>query len=435
MCALGVMLAALAPPASAKLTLMHGYADTTSAIIWIMADAPGPIDVSWRVEGAAHEQTLRLDATATNGHTVVARLTALLPGQAASYQVRGDHDRQEGSVRAQVQSPAAADAPTFTLAIGSCFFLAGANPPKGKGDYGGGFEIFEAIAAAAPDAMLWLGDNLYLQPPDFADPGSMAARYRRQRTFPPLRGLLTATAHVAIWDDHDYGPNNANATYRLKDETLALFQRYWPNPEFGLPDAPGVFGRVSYGDIDVFLLDDRWYRTPDRAPEGPQKTMFGTAQLRWLRAALLASRAPVKLIAGGSQFLNRANRHEGWNHFAQEQKAFLDFLHEKRIDGVIFLSGDRHFTELLRVARPDAYPLHEFTSSPLTSRPWKTPDRAEIENPDIVPGTLVGKRQFGLIRATGSGATRQLTLESRDASGALLWRHEIAVRDLTYGLR
>ena len=132
--------------------------------------------------------------------------------------------------------------------------------------------------------MLWLGDNVYLQQPDFYDPASMAARYRRQRAFAPLQPLLTATAHLAIWDDHDYGPNDADASYVLKGETLGLFQRYWPNPSFGLPDVPGTFGMARYGDVLFFLLDDRYYRSPDAWPDGPDKTMFGARQLEWLKA-------------------------------------------------------------------------------------------------------------------------------------------------------
>ena len=158
--------------------------------------------------------------------------------------------------------------------------------------------------------------------------------------------------------------------------------------------------------------------------------MFGRAQLEWLKAALLRSRAPVKIIAGGSQFWNRASRFEGWHRFPTEQKAFAAWLAEQRINGVIFVSGDRHFTELLRIERPGAYPLYEFTSSPLTSRPWEQPDLAERENPDVVPGTLVGKRQFGMIRVSGPGNDRRVALESYDATGARLWRHEIRARDL-----
>ncbi len=84
---------------------------------------------------------------------------------------------------------------TLTIAIGSCFFLADPNPLFAKQDYGGDYEIFDAIAAKKPDMMLWLGDNVYLQQPDFLDPAAMAARYRRQRAFEPLQKLLTATTH------------------------------------------------------------------------------------------------------------------------------------------------------------------------------------------------------------------------------------------------
>ncbi len=424
-----------APPVGAGLTLMHGYADSTSAIVWIMSDAPGPVDVTWRPAGARRQHELRLDATTANGNVVLARLSGLVPGQPQAYRVSGDGERRDGIVRTLPAPMAAAGTPSFTLAIGSCYFLSGDYPKGGARGYGGSYGIFDAIAATRPDAMLWLGDNVYLQPPDFTDPGAKLERYRRQRSFAPLQRLLTATAHVAIWDDHDYGPNNANATYPGKQASLELFRRYWPNPQAGLPDVPGIFGRVSYGDIDVFMLDGRWYRADDRAAEAPDKTMLGAAQLEWLRRALQESRAPVKLIAGGSQFLNRANRFEGWHHFAAEQQAFLAFLLERRIEGVVFLSGDRHFGELLKLERPGAYPLYEFTSSPLTARPWGRPDRAELVNPDLVPGTLVGKRQFGLIHATGAGEERMLALESRDASGTLLWRHEIPVRDLAFARR
>ena len=112
---------------------------------------------------------------------------------------------------------------------------------------------------------------------------------------------------------------------------------------------------------------------------------------------------------------NRANRFEGWNHFATEQRAFAEWLAAQKIDGVMFLSGDRHFSELLKIERPGTYPLYEFTSSPLTSRPWANPDAAEKQNPDVVPGTLLARRQFGMIRVTGPEDDRRIALESYDA--------------------
>ena len=100
--------------------------------------------------------------------------------------------------------------------------------------------------------------------------------------------------------------------------------------------------------------------------------------------------------------------------------------------GAVFVSGDRHFSELLKVERPNAYPLHEFTSSPLTSRPLAALDKADRDSPDVVSGTLVAKRQFGLIRVTGPGDDRRLSFESYDGAGELLWRHEVRANDLRF---
>ena len=414
---------------------MHGYADYTSALLWVQAEAPGPIHVHWRTEhdGTDHEATL--DAHASEDDAVLVRLTGLAPGARATYTIEGDGDRRDGALRAQPYWMAGDDAPDITIAIGSCFFLAAAEAPWNASTYGGGYGIFDAIAAKAPDVMVWLGDNLYFQPPDELDPASMAARYRRQRALPALQRLLVAAPQLAIWDDHDYGPNDADMSYVLKGESLALFRRYWANPSYGLPDAPGIFGRARWGDVDLFLLDDRWYRSANRMNDEPGKTMFGPQQLAWLRNALVYSHAALKLVMNGSQLWNRANRFEGLNHFSYEQKALADWLVAQRVEGVMFASGDRHFTELLRVERADAYPLYEFTSSPLTSRPWENPEAAERSNPDVVAGTLVGKRQFGLIRLTGPAKARRIALESYDQTGALLWRHELRARDLRFPRR
>ena len=423
-----------ASEAQARLVVMHGYVDYTSALLWVQSEAPGPISIHWRTEHDGRDHALTLDARSSEDDVVLVRLTGLSPGARATYTIDGDGDRREGALRAQPYWTND-DAPDITIAIGSCFFLAAAEPPWNARTYGGGYEIFDAIAAKAPDLMVWLGDNLYFQPPDELDPASMAARYRRQRALPSLQRLLVAAPQLATWDDHDYGPNDADMSYVLKAESLALFRRYWANPSYGLPDAPGVFGRARWGDVDVFLLDDRWYRSANRSNDEAGKTMFGAQQLAWLRNALVYSRATLKLVVNGSQVWNRANRFEGLNHFTHEQKALADWLIAQRVEGVMFASGDRHFTELLRIERPDAYPLFEFTSSPLTSRAWENPEAAERSNPDVVPGTLIGKRQFGLIRVTGPAKARHIALESYDQSGTLLWRHELRAQDLRFNRR
>ena len=160
-----------------------------------------------------------------------------------------------------------------------------------------------------------------------------------------------------------------------------------------------------------FLLDDRYYRSPEPLAGRPRQDDVRRAPARVaeagarLRAARRASRSSPAAASSGSA----PSRFEGWHQFrAPSSSAFADWLLAQKIDGVIFLSGDRHFGELLRIERPDAYPLYEFTSTPLTSRPPARLDAAERDNPDVVPGTLVGKRQFGLIRVSGPGDDRRI---------------------------
>lgn len=426
------LVGGVAPLASAKLVVMHGYADVTSALVWIQADSPGPIRIAWRPAGGEREHASTLYASEQDDNIVVARLTGLTPGATAGYRIEGDGDRREGSVRAQPAWRDASTAPELTIAIGSCFFLSDTHPAFARPDFQGGFEIFDAIAAKAPDLMLWLGDNLYFQRPDFLDPASMAARYRRQRAFEPLSRLLTATAHLAIWDDRDFGWNNADASFPLKADALKLFKRYWANPSYGLPETPGTFGFAMLGDVDLILLDGRYYRSHPKLPEPPARTMFGEAQFQWLKSTLLNARGAVKLVTKGSQFWNATSRFDGLHEYPAEQKALSEFLSEQRIRGLLFLSKDRHFTELLRVDRPGGYPFYEFTSSPLTSPPWEKPEARDRDNPDVVPGTLVGKRQFGLIRISGPGNDRRIALESYDQKGVLLWRQELRANELSF---
>ncbi len=407
---------------------MHGYADYTSATLWVQADRPGTAEVDVTPANGGDAQHVTIDLPGASDRSGAVRIPGLSPGMDYRYRITVQGETREGMLHTQkvVHSDAA---PDLAIAFGSCHFVPYPNPAFPASN-GGDYQIFDAIAAKAPDMMLWLGDNLYLQTPDFTDPTSMATHYREARAFEPLQRLLTSTANVAIWDDHDYGPNDGDRSYPFKDATLRLFKRYWPNPSFGLPDVPGVFGWVHLGDVDLFLLDDRYHRYPDHYPNVPEKSMFGSAQFQWLKEALLSSRARIKIVANGSQFWDRASRFEGLHQYPDEQKRLAQWLVERRIDGVLFLSGDRHFGELLRIERPGTYPLYEATSSPLTYRAVQNPDAAERENPDVVPGTLQTRRQFGMLRVSGPGNRRRIAFESYDSNGALLWRHEIAAADL-----
>jgi alkaline phosphatase D len=368
--------------------------------------------------------------TADGDHIARFTISNLEPGNTYTYRLRinGEHVERPYPLRFQTQKlwQWRTDPPTFTMALGSCAYINEDVYDRPGAPYGGDYQIFRSIAAKNPDLMLWMGDNVYYREVDWATPTMMAARYAHTRRTEEMQPLLGHTHHYAIWDDHDYGSNNSNRSYRQKEASLRIFKRYWANPNYGRPDVPGVFGKFEWGDVDVFLLDDRYHRSPTEAPRTEDKTMWGREQRQWLIDALTTSDAPFKLVVNGGQVITEQTEHETLARFPHEQSRLLTALQKREIEGVVFLSGDRHITELLRREPDDFYPIYEFTNSPLTAGA-----ATDDGTPNRVNGTLVEQRNFGTLTVSGPEDDRELTLRTFDTEGELLWERTIRAQDLT----
>ena len=421
---------------------MLGPVTHRDAVVWVQTDAAAEVQIRYYVESTAEGLTPRaapmttppVPTGAKTDHIALFRLAGLEPGWTYGYQVLVDGEEVILPYPTRFTTQALwqwrTDPPAFTLAFGSCYYANDPDYDRPGRPYGGSPAIFGAIADLDPDLMLWLGDNVYLREVDWWSPAGIAYRYRHARAEPALQRLLATAPHYATWDDHDYGPNNSDRSYVLKGVTLEAFQRYWPNPTAGLPGVPGVFTHFQFADAEFFLLDDRFHRTPDETPPEDPRTILGPEQLQWLLDALTFSEAPIKFVALGGQVLNPVPVFETYINVAPAERAYLLAEIERRgIEGVVFLSGDRHHSELMRLERDGAYPLYEFTSSPLTAGAVETP--RDAENPIRVPGTLVaGMRSFGTITVEGPRRERTLTLRAHAPDGAVLWAHRIEANAL-----
>lgn len=436
-----------APAAVARMpaaTLAAGpmLADVThrTAAVWVQTDRPARVAVRYALTSdASRARPVETAPVATDaGGTATVRLANLEPGQTYGYTVLVDGAEVPRAYPTEVRTQPLwqwrTDPPAVTVAIGSCHY---ANDPaydRPGTPYGGDPGIFERIADLRPDAMLWLGDNVYLREVDWWSADGIEYRYAHMRREPALQRLLATAAHYATWDDHDYGPNDSDRSYILKDAALATFARYWPNPSHGVGGVPGVFTQFEVADAEFFLLDNRYHRAPNRAP-ADERTILGEAQLQWLLDALTFSRATFKFVAIGGQVLNPVAVFETYANIAPaERQRLLDAIAARRIDGVVLLSGDRHHTELMRMERAGTYPLYEFTSSPLsagTSDATQRPGSPERDQAWRVPGTLlVGEHNFGTLSLDGPRDARTLTMRTHAADGRLVWEHTVAADDL-----
>jgi alkaline phosphatase D len=421
---------------------MLGRSEMTETEVWLQTSQPCRAVVRYWKKGTPEASRLSESIQTSEANDFIARFTLsrLEFGTRYEYEIYLNGLRVPLAVNPSLQTQAMwrwrTDPPPFRIAIGSCAYI---NDPDydrpvkpGTQPYGGGYQIFQTIARQQPDAMLWLGDNIYYREADWLSETAMRYRYAHNRALPEMRELLASTHHYAIWDDHDFGPNDSDRAYRIRDRALRVFKDYWANASYGTPDAPGVFGRFEWSDVEFFLLDNRYHRSPNRSQPNSRKVMFGETQLQWLMDALLSSNAPFKIVAAGNQMMNPLTPHESFGTFMYEQKRLIDFIREARVSGVLILSGDRHHSELIKRSEPGIYPLYDFTSSPLTSTPGER-RKEEETNRARVPGTWVtGVRNFGLIEATGPQHNRKLLLRTLDLDGKELWRHEISQSELTF---
>jgi alkaline phosphatase D len=287
--------------------------------------------------------------------------------------------------------------------------------------------IFDEMLAQPTDFMLWLGDNVYLLNGEWKDVDRMYEKYTKVRLEPHTNAFLRSRPQYAILDDHDYGPDNAEGNFENKAATMACFRDFWPNPYFGAGDGEGTYYDFDYQDASFFMLDDRWFRNTVGNAQ-----VIGPMQMAWLQAKLKASTATYKFIALGSQVVSEVNAHETWSRFPERQQ-LLDYIRAERIPGVIFLSGDRHFTELCKLEQPGLYPIYDFTSSPLSSIVRKRvvhPKDPEYAHALRVPGTKVVAHNFGKVVIDGPLGDRTCHLQTYDAYGKLLWSHDIPQKEL-----
>ena len=336
---------------------MIGATTADSITFWGRASGEFDVEVEYSTDPmfGATRQSAPVRAAAESDHTVRITVTGLMPATRYFYRLLVDGIPDRYRLTPFWTRTAPSGLAPFRLAFGSCSrHQLDAEQP-----------IFNALTAAQPDVFFWLGDYIYA---DTTSAGVFAEDYRRQRAIASTLPLARSVPQLAIWDDHDFGLNNSDQGNPASAASLAAFRNSWANPSFGLPDCPGVFFKYAFGGVDFFMLDGRYYRTPNGDPDGPGKTLLGKRQGEWLRAELLKSSAPFKVLACGSGWSSEDGpKGDTWGAFLTERNALFDFIRDQLIEGVFCISGDTHFGEVNAIpwSERGGYDFYDFVSSPL----------------------------------------------------------------------
>ncbi len=345
---------------------MLGYVTDHSARIWVRTENETLVTV----------QVYTCDSTGKPTNNVASKRSALSDPQmdfTAMVDVAGlqPNTRYVYDVLIDNKSVLAGDLPQLHT------FPTPGTPGRFSAAFGGGAgfmpdheRMWDTIATRDPDALFLLGDNVYIDLPE--EPrGLHQYTYYRRQSQPDFRRLTASTPVYAIWDDHDaamddvwLGPYHDRPAW--KPAMLRIFKQNWVNPSYGNEESPGCWFKATFGDVDCFFLETRYFRTN---PFGKDPTMLGAIEKAWLLAELNKSKAPFKVIISSVPWAPNAKpgSHDTWDGFPQEREEIFQWIESNKINGVLLLSADRHRSEAWKIERPNGYPLYDLMSSKLTN--------------------------------------------------------------------
>jgi len=345
----------LAGQSEAAVGPLVGHVTEESALLWMYLPKGEEGTISYRPEGedggggtgtfAVYDpQAAEVGA----GRAAWVLLKGLRPETGYRYEVAvGGAGREEWS--GEFKTAAVVGTPgKLRVAVTSCMKV---GQPLGS---------WKQLLAQEPDLHLTLGDTHYA---DTTDPAVQWEHHLRYRRLTEFAEAIRRVPTYSMWDDHDYGPNDSDGTAKGKERSLLGWRQFWANPGAGTPEVPGAFYKFQRGEVEFFVVDGRYHRSPDKAPDDEEKRMLGDAQFAWLLEGLKGSKAKFKVIASGSTLHH--SQGDGWRVYTFSRHRLFDSLKEHKISGVLYCAGDIHNSLVWEHSESErvGYPLVEVLSS------------------------------------------------------------------------
>jgi len=310
-------------------------------------------------------------------------------------------------------------------------------------------DIFNRIVDLKPDTYIWLGDVTYIDvnemPPKFKFPGEERARAKFEETknHPNYQNLREATNIIGVWDDHDFGHNNAGKSFLHKNITKQLWLDFIDEPQNTIrrTRSSGIHESYYLGDVTkvkVILLDVRWDREEPFFLDFGGGELLGEEQWQWLEEELKDNPAEYTIIGSGIQILADDRIFtERW--FTPSKERLLALIRKYKTGGLILLSGDVHYTEMMKYPCKEriGFELHEFCSSGITHYASSHVPNVDGVVSELYPYTYNSKedryyeRNFGKVRLT-FGEKKSVHMEAVNYYGATVLERQIPYEDLIF---
>ncbi|MGY6649793.1 alkaline phosphatase D family protein [Wenyingzhuangia sp. IMCC45574] len=327
-----------------------------------------------------------IQAVPKNDYIVKIQVDELVPGEKYFYRLKYGQNKKDvktstvGSFQTLYGAEKEGD---ISLALTTCinyyFYYYGKynakKAYKGK-DKELGYPALEVIKNRKPDYFIGNGDNVYFDHPNNAgyqralkkgknphpgdfggkevtDEAGMRKKYHQQFAFPRFRSLLKEVGSYWTKDDHDYRANDADTVMKFPiSHQLGIknFKEQLPvtNP---LEVNQKTYRTLRMSkDLQLWFLEGRDHRSPNRQKPGPKKTMLGAKQVEWLKTTLLESDAAFKLIISPTPIVGPDDGYKNDNlvndkGFRYEGEALMKWFADTGLlkKNLYWITGDRHW--------------------------------------------------------------------------------------------
>ena len=388
-------------------TVVPGASGQVRLRYWPENESTNPVSIDWTSVGASHDFTHQFG------------LNSLRPGTRYEFVVEG-RSATDGAPTASVQSsfqtaPAEDnhDAEvTFTVVTGQNWRTR--DDPRGQ-------RIYSIMSGLQPSFFVHTGDIVYYDSPGPWVTHIDLARLKWNRTYsqPFVRDFHNHVPSYFIKDDHDSWQNDCwptQANNRMGQFTWEQGRRVFLEQ---VPMGARTYRTIRWGKhLQVWLVEGRDFRSPNDAPDGPDKTIWGTEQSNWFRRTVTESDATFRVLISPTPILGPDHlwkEAKSDNHVASrrswEGSRLRKFISSQK--NLFVVCGDRHWQY---VSVDPESGLREYSCGPTTDR-----HATKLKNDDHHLHKYLGERGgfLAVTVATESG-TPMITFRHYDVSGIVV---------------
>lgn len=274
------------------------------------------------------------------------RLKNLQPGTAYHYasETAGPMGKPvHAPLRGRFETAPAADS---SATVRFCVMTCQGYPDRGHAD---GHGIYPSMLALKPQFTCLTGDLVYY---DSDEPRAITprlARYHWERMFslPRLREFTRNVATYWLKDDHDTLNDDVWPGRQMGEFTFAQGQEIFRQQAPLSPTGPS-YRTVRWGrDLQVWFTEGRDYRSPNKMPDGPKKTIWGEEQKAWFKKTVKESTATWKVLVSPTPLVGPDRKNKNDNHsnagFRHEGDELRGWIQANVADHFFVVCGDRHW--------------------------------------------------------------------------------------------